>query len=134
MTLNRHCDDAVRSEGTKQFGDFQGGGPDDDGANRFPAVPCFRMIARPAAVKLRGQKSFVFHHLTESATSCVQAKGGQISREIRTGLAGKEQGKNRGIAGGAGEPAKATRLRLYRRHRKEPPRSPTTPRGHIQTN
>jgi hypothetical protein len=31
------------------------------------------------------------------------------------GLAGKEQGKNRGIAGGAGEPAKATRLRLYRR-------------------
>jgi hypothetical protein len=50
-----------------------------------------------------------FHYLTESATSCVQAGRRQTSREIRMGLAGKEQGKNRGITGGAGEPTKATR-------------------------
>jgi hypothetical protein len=31
-----------------------------DGANRFPAVPCFRVVARLATVKLCGQKSFVF--------------------------------------------------------------------------
>jgi hypothetical protein len=43
------------------------------------------------------------------------------------GLAGKEQGKNRGIAGGVGEPAKARRLRLYRRRPKAPPRSRATP-------
>jgi hypothetical protein len=93
-----------------------------------PAFPCFRMIARPADVKLSGQKSFVFHYLTENATSCVQAGPRQTSREIRMGLAGKEQGKNRGIAGGAGEPAKATRLRLYRRHRKAPPADELMPR------
>jgi hypothetical protein len=45
------------------------------------------------------------------------------------GLAGKEQGKNRGIAGGAGEPAKATRLRLYRRRPKASPRSRAAPRS-----
>jgi hypothetical protein len=79
-------------------------------------------------VKLRGKKILCFHDLTESATSCVRAGRRQTSREIRMGLAGKEQGKNRGIAGGAGEPAKATRLRLYRRRRKAPPRSRATPR------
>jgi hypothetical protein len=36
----------------------------DDGANRFPAVSCFRIIARPAAVKLVVKKSFVFHDIT----------------------------------------------------------------------
>jgi hypothetical protein len=159
ITLNRHCDDAERSEGTKPFGDrgAAAGDPWDwfpAGQARgrrmtmaridallFPAFPCFRMIARRAAVKLRGQKSLVFHDIAQSATSCVQARRRQTSREIRMGLAGKEQGKNRGIAGGAGEPAKATRLRLYRRRPKAPPGSgaveqklPSRPRGPIQTN
>jgi hypothetical protein len=57
------------------------------------------------------------------------------------GLAGKEQGKNRGIAGGESEPAKATRLRLYRRRPKAAASltghaavERKLPRGYIQTN
>ena len=45
--------------------------------NRFPAHPCFRMSARPAAVKLAREKSFVFHSVIKSATSCVQARRGK---------------------------------------------------------
>jgi hypothetical protein len=37
-----------------------------NGAVRFPAVPCFRMIARRATVKLAVKKSFVFHDITEN--------------------------------------------------------------------
>ena len=108
----------------------------DDGANRFPAVPCFRMVARPTAVKLCGQKILCFHYLTESATSCVQAGRGKISRESGLAWQGKNSritGKEQGITGGGGEPAKATRLRLYRRRPKAPPaveqKLPSTPRG-----
>ena len=42
-------------------------------------------------------------------------------------------GKEQGITGGGGEPAKATRLRLYRRRPEAPPaveqKLPSTPRG-----
>jgi len=42
-----------QGSGRRPLDSFPAGPRIKDGANRFPAVPCFCRIARPAAVKFR---------------------------------------------------------------------------------
>jgi hypothetical protein len=70
-----------------------------DGANRFPAFPCFRMIARPAAVEILRIKPFVFNILLKvQPLAC--GWGEANSQGKRIGLAGKEFAHNRERTGG----------------------------------
>ena len=105
---------------------FRGSSPrtaHDDGANQFPAIPCFRMIARLASVNFAGQSHpFFINLLKMQPLACrrneadLAGNPDGLSRE-ESRVTGKEQGDRRRRS----EPAKATRLRLYRRGPKARP-------------
>jgi hypothetical protein len=75
------------------------------GTKRAQSIPCPSLLShvRPARNgETRREKSFVVHSVIRSATSCVQARRGKLSRESglaeqgeNSRMAGKEQGDNR---------------------------------------
>jgi hypothetical protein len=69
------------------------------GLNRFPAFPCFRMIARPAAVKL-DEGNHLFFRVLSKVQPLACGRDEANSQGKRMGSAGKELAQNRERTGG----------------------------------